>query len=93
MPIHLGVPGVVDRAKLMTMGVRLGVGASLRFLKKNRSAVTKLLAPGAYNPDDILLPMANELEELGIEGLHVFTFNQVQSTEAWRQSVTGGADQ
>ena len=87
LPIHLGIPGVVDRAKLMTMGVRLGVGASLRFLKKNKAAVTKLLAPGAYDPDDILEPLTASLDALGIEGLHVFTFNQVEATEAWRQSV------
>ncbi|MFT7473366.1 MAG: methylenetetrahydrofolate reductase (NADPH) [Verrucomicrobiales bacterium] len=91
LPIHLGVPGVVDRTKLMTMGVRLGVGASLRFLKKNRAAVTKLLAPGAYDPDDILEPMANELQALGIDGLHVFTFNQVEATEEWRQTVLAEA--
>lgn len=90
LPIHLGIPGVVDRAKLMTMGVRLGVGASLRFLKKNRTAVTKLLSPGSYNPDDIVMPMTNDLEALGIAGLHVFTFNQVASTEQWRQSVVAG---
>ena len=87
LPIHLGIPGVVDRAKLMTMGVRLGVGASLRFLKKNKAAVTKLLAPGAYDPDDILEPLTASLDALGIKGLHVFTFNQVEATEAWRQSV------
>ena len=87
LPVHLGIPGVVDRAKLMTMGVRLGVGASLRFLKKNRTAVTRLLAPGAYDPDDILEPIASELEPLAIEGLHVFTFNQVEATGTWRQAV------
>lgn len=90
LPIHLGIPGVVDRAKLMTMGVRLGVGASLRFLKKNRTAVTKLLAPGSYDPDDIVMPMTNDLEALNVAGLHVFTFNQVESTEQWRQSVLAG---
>lgn len=87
LPVHLGIPGVVDRSKLMTMGVRLGVGASLRFLKKNRSAVTKLLAPGAYDPNDILEPLESELEALGIEALHVFTFNQVEATAAWRAGV------
>ncbi len=87
LPVHLGIPGVVDRTKLMTMGVRLGVGASLRYLKKNRAAVTKLMAPGAYDPDDILEPMVGDLEGLGIEGLHVFTFNQVEATEEWRQAV------
>ncbi len=87
LPVHLGLPGVVDKAKLMTMGVRLGVGASLRFLKKNRAAVKQLLAPGAYDPGDILSPLAPSLEQLGITGLHVFTFNQVEATESWRQSV------
>ena len=87
LPVHLGIPGVVDKTKLMTMGVRLGVGASLRFLKKNRAAVKQLLAPGAYDPGDILSPLAPSLEQLGITGLHVFTFNQVEATESWRQSV------
>lgn len=92
LPVHLGIPGVVDRSKLMTMGVRLGVGASLRFLKKNRAAVTKLMAPGAYDPDDILEPMMNDLEALNISGLHVFTFNQVEATETWRQAVIAEAN-
>lgn len=87
MPIHLGIPGVVDRAKLMTMGVRLGVGASLRFLRKNRAAITKLIAPGSYDPDVLLKPMAADLEALEIDELHVFTFNQVEPTEQWRQRV------
>lgn len=87
LPVHLGIPGVVDRTKLMTMGVRLGVGASLRYLKKNRAAVTKLLSPGSYDPDDILLPLANDLRALRVTGLHVFTFNQVEATEDWRQQV------
>ncbi|NNK90887.1 MAG: hypothetical protein HKO87_00510 [Acidimicrobiia bacterium] len=87
LPLHLGIPGVIDRAKLMTMGVRLGVGASLRYLKKNRAAVTKLMTPGHYDLDDVLVPMAEDLESLGVESLHVFTFNQVESTDAWRQQV------
>ena len=91
LPIHLGIPGVIDRTKLMTMGVRLGVGASLRYLKKNRVAVTRLMSPGHYDPDDILVPMVDDLEPLGITGLHVFTFNQVQSTDDWRRQVVSEA--
>jgi methylenetetrahydrofolate reductase (NADPH) len=87
LPIHLGIPGVVDRAKLMTMGVRLGVGASLRYLKRNRAVVTKLMTPGHYDPDDILEPIVGELERLDVTGLHVFTFNQVESTNEWRDAV------
>ncbi|MEM7113698.1 MAG: 5,10-methylenetetrahydrofolate reductase [Chloroflexota bacterium] len=91
LPVHLGISGVVDRIRLMKMGTRLGIGASLRFLKKNRTSVMKLLAPGAYDPDDILEPMVNELAALNISGLHVFTFNQVAATEEWRQNVLAEA--
>ena len=87
LPVHLGIPGVVSRTNLMKMGARLGVGASLRYLQKNRTAVIKLLAPGAYDPDDILEPMVDDLEALNITGLHVFTFNQVAATEEWRQTI------
>jgi len=85
--VHLGIAGVVDRTKLMTMGVRLGVGASLRYLKKNRAALTKLISPGQYDPDEILMPVVEQLAPLGVEALHVFTFNQVDRTDAWRQAV------
>jgi len=91
LPVHLGIPGVVDRSKLMTMGVRLGVGASLRYLKKNRAAVTKLMRPGHYDPDDILESIIGELEGLQVTGLHVFTFNQVESTNEWRDAVLNEA--
>ncbi|GIT68380.1 MAG: hypothetical protein Ct9H300mP26_0670 [Acidimicrobiales bacterium] len=36
LPVHLGIPGSVDRAKLLSIGTRLGVGASLRFFAKEQ---------------------------------------------------------
>ena len=84
LPVHLGIPGVVERTKLLSVGAKLGVGASLRFLKKNRATLTRMFAPGGYNPDKLLGPLNPDLKQLGVEGLHVFTFNQVQSTVAWR---------
>jgi len=89
LPVHLGVPGVVERSKLMTMGMRLGVGASLSYLKKNRSGVVKLLTSSSYNPSRLLDPLADEVTELGIEGLHVFTFNQIGATAEWQTSIVG----
>lgn len=88
LPIHLGLPGVVDRAKLMKMGVRLGVGTSLRYLQKNRRALTKLMARGDYDPSVLIDPLAPHLQRLGIEGIHCFTFNQVAATEYWRRTAT-----
>ena len=91
LPVHLGIPGVIDTMKLLTMGTKLGIGASLRYLRKNRAVVSKLAAPGGYDPMDMLMPMANDLDALNISALHVFTFNQVANTVAWQLAVGGGA--
>lgn len=91
LPLHLGLPGVIDTTKLLTMGVKLGVGASLRYLRKNRAVVSRLAAPGGYDPMDMLAPMARQLDSLNISALHVFTFNQVANTVAWQLAVGGGA--
>lgn len=88
LPVHLGLAGVVDRARLMTMSVRLGVGASLRYLRKNRGAVGRLLSSPHYDPDRLLLPLSPSLEPLGVDGIHCFTFNQVAATVAWQQRAT-----
>ena len=85
VPVTLGVPGVIDSAKLMTLGVRLGIGTSLRYLSKNKRALGRILTQRSYEPDQLLGPLANELDSLGIEGLHLYTFNQVEATESWRQ--------
>jgi methylenetetrahydrofolate reductase (NADPH) len=84
LPVHLGVSGVVDKAKLMTMGVRIGLGASLGYLKKNRAAITKMMTSSSYDPNDLLMPLSNVALELGIEDVHMYTFNQVAATESWR---------
>ncbi len=87
LPIRLGIPGVVDRTRLMTMGARLGVGTSLRYLSKNRSTVMKLMAPGGYDPTDLVVAFADDATELGIEALHSFTFNAVADTRKWQEAI------
>ena len=85
MPLVIGIPGVTDAAKLMTIGARIGVGQSLRYLRKNRRTVLRLLRPGLYRPDRLI----DKLSDLAVDddanavGLHVFTFNQIESTAAW----------
>ncbi|MDH3680649.1 MAG: methylenetetrahydrofolate reductase [Acidimicrobiia bacterium] len=87
LPVHLGLAGVVDRKKLMTMGVRLGVGTSLRYLRKNRSAVGRLLTTSRFDPNTLLEPLSRSLDALDIAGLHCFTFNQVASTVSWQRAT------
>lgn len=87
LPLHLGVPGAIDRAKLLTMGMRLGVGASMRFVKKQGGVLGRLFAPGGYDPMKLLTPLGPASEELGIEGIHLFTFNNVEPTADWQRRM------
>lgn len=87
IPVNLGLPGVVDRAKLMTMGLRLGVGASLRFLSKNKGSITRMFAPGGYDPTKIVVDLAPDAERLGIVGIHSFTFNSTADTASWQRLI------
>jgi methylenetetrahydrofolate reductase (NADPH) len=85
LPCHLGVPGAIDRTRLLTISIRLGIGHSARYLKKNSTSVIRLLSPGGYNPNKLIIPLSTRAEELGIVGIHCFTFNAVDTTEDWRQ--------
>jgi methylenetetrahydrofolate reductase (NADPH) len=87
LPVELGIPGVINQAKLLTMGVRLGIGASLRYLRKNKASVSRMLAPGGFDPNQLLEPLEADLQRLGIAGLHCFTFNQVENTRTWAHAT------
>jgi len=89
MPLLLGIPGPVDRAKLLSMATRIGVGESTRFLAKHKGTLTRLMAPGGFTGERFLEKCAPTLGEPTalVEGLHVFTFNQIAETEAWRQDL------
>jgi methylenetetrahydrofolate reductase (NADPH) len=87
LPVHLGISGVVDKTKLLTMGARLGIGDSLKYLRKNVGAVVKMMTTVSYDPNDLLLPLSSDMLDMGVTGMHVFTFNQVEATNAWRESV------
>ena len=91
MPLLLGIPGPVDRAKLLTMATKIGVGESTRFLAKHKGTFARLAAPGGFTGERFLEKCAPTLGEPDalVEGLHVFTFNQVAETEAWRQDLLG----
>ncbi len=85
LPLHIGVPGVIDRVKLMTMGMRLGVGASLRYVQKNGGLLGRLFSPTGYDPSALINPLSKQAEELNIDGIHLFTFNNVEATAKWQQ--------
>ena len=85
LPVHIGAPGVIDRMKLISLSTKLDIGSSVRFLKKNTGAIGRLLRPGGYNPVKFLSPLAKVADELSIEGIHMFTFNNIADTAAWQR--------
>jgi methylenetetrahydrofolate reductase (NADPH) len=98
LPVHVGVPGVAERTKLLKIALKIGVGQSKRFLKSNRGLVGRMFAPGGYSPDELLLALAPcfDTPPYNMEGVHFYSFNQIESTEQWRAQMLarlrGGKD-
>ena len=92
LPIYVGIPGIVGRAKLIRISAKIGVNDSLRFLRKNGTFAGRLLRPGGFSPDDLVDGLGEKTLAGGkVAGFHVFTFNDVADTEAWRRDRIGGA--
>jgi methylenetetrahydrofolate reductase (NADPH) len=89
LPVHVGVPGVAEPQKLLTIAARIGVADTHRFLVKNVRFVTRLIRSGGfYRPDGLVEGLARHIADpaMGIDGLHLYTFNAVEATEGWRRS-------
>lgn len=86
LPILVGLPGPVERMKLLRMATKIGLGESAKFLAKNGGLFARIAAPRGYEPLRVLGGAAQTLglPEMNVAGLHLFTFNQVAETEAWR---------
>ena len=89
LPLYLGMAGPVERTKLLNMARKIGVGESARFLSGHAGWVLRMGAPGGYSPSRLLERTGVTLTDPAsvVEGLHVFTFNQVRQTEEWRRSI------
>jgi methylenetetrahydrofolate reductase (NADPH) len=87
LPIRIGLPGAVTRQKLVRISAGLGLGQSARFLLKQHSMFWRFFLPHGYRPDRLVERLAPQLgrAETNLHGLHLFTFNEVARTEAWRQ--------
>jgi methylenetetrahydrofolate reductase (NADH) len=88
LPVHVGVPGVAEPQKLLAIAARIGVADTHRFLVKNVRFVTRLVRSGGfYRPDGLLEGLAPYAADpaAAIVSLHLYTFNAVDATEAWRR--------
>jgi methylenetetrahydrofolate reductase (NADPH) len=90
LPVEVGIPGVMKYQRLLQISRKVGVGDSMKFLKKTTGIlgfVRQLVGSrGTYKPDDLVDGLAPHVddEHYGIRGLHIYTFNQTPDTEAWR---------
>ena len=89
LPIRIGMPGSVNRQKLLRISTSIGLGESARFLNRQRNWLLKMFLPGGYSPDRLIegLKPGFADPESNIRGLHIYTFNEVETTEAWRREM------
>ncbi len=86
LPLQVGLPGPVDRRRLLDISVRVGVGPSLRFIRKQRRIGWLFGSPAhvATRLYDAVAPLVGD-ERLGIVGFHFFTFNELVKTWSWER--------
>ncbi len=89
LPIYVGMPGAVSMMKLMRISSNIGLGESARFLKKYGNWFWRMFMPGGYSPDALVNGVSASLGDRGlnVRGFHVYTFNEVGETEAWRRGA------
>jgi methylenetetrahydrofolate reductase (NADPH) len=82
LPVIVGLPGLVDPRKLLEISVRVGVGPSLRYLRKQRG-LRNLLRLSAASADRLYDALAPQ-----VDAFHVYTFNRLLESWTWLQTKT-----
>jgi methylenetetrahydrofolate reductase (NADPH) len=92
LPVLIGLPGKVARRRLLEMSMRIGVGPSLAFVRKQRGLGALLSRRSTV--DRLYDELAPTLDDprLAVAGFHYFTFNQLVETWEWQLDKWGGAD-
>jgi methylenetetrahydrofolate reductase (NADPH) len=88
LPIWVGVPGIVDHAKLLRISMKIGLGESARFLRAHRAWLKRLMTR-TFSPEPLMRALESlwENPDANVPGLHVFTFNELERTERWRRAA------
>jgi methylenetetrahydrofolate reductase (NADPH) len=85
IPAWLGIPGAADRSSLIKTSLRIGVGESVRFLRRQRKKAAHLMVNSKFVPDRLQFALAPTIANpVRVAGQHVFCFNQVEQSEKWR---------
>jgi methylenetetrahydrofolate reductase (NADH) len=89
LPIYVGMPGAVSRQRLLRISRGIGIGQSARFLKKYGNWFLRFFLPGGYSPGRLVGGLTPLLANptMKVYGFHIYTFNEVGKTEAWRRDM------
>ena len=91
LPVMIGMPGQVAATRLLEMSARIGVGASMSFLRKQSGLRSLLGLMRGSAPDRLYDALAKEIGgPLGVGGFHYFTFNQLLDTVQWHRAMRPG---
>jgi methylenetetrahydrofolate reductase (NADPH) len=92
LPVVIGMPGKVKRKRLLAMSTQIGVGPSLRFLRKQRGLLSLLSRRStADRLYDAFAPMLDD-PNLRLAGFNYYTFNQLVETWEWHQKKLDASD-
>jgi methylenetetrahydrofolate reductase (NADPH) len=87
-PLRIGVAGPTDRRTLWKYALACGIGASIHALGSHADVLRDLLVRDT--PDALIADLARALAgcgELGIAGLHVFSFGGVAGAAEWANAA------
>jgi methylenetetrahydrofolate reductase (NADPH) len=90
LPVRLGIPGVAEIPKLLSISARIGVKDASKFVLKNARFVGALLrSGGTYRPTALVNKLAPLIADpaASVLGFHIYTFNNVAATAEWRDAA------
>jgi len=90
MPVHVGIAGPAPLPKLIQYAMQCGIGASLRTVMRNLSAVGNV-AELAITPDQHLVRLLATAPTSQIVAPHFFALGGCIETVRWMSQVTAGA--
>jgi len=93
LPVRIGVAAPLQTRKLIELSLKIGVGSSVKFLTKQHGFVGNLLLGRSYTPETLIAQIADDtgFDELAVEGLHLFSFNQIDATVEWQRGISAAA--
>ena len=88
LPIWIGLPGSIDQARLVRISMKLGLGASARFLRAHRGWLPRVLSR-RFTPDALVGALAPSYADpvANVGGFHLYTFNDLERTDRWRREA------